>query len=204
MPLASPYSPVLSKPGHMLAERRSVVSSRSDSSFSRCWSSPSLSPLLSLPFVAQCWRVPLTAGDARERTPNCLFQQIAQASPRPRPTATAAGAALGSVLRDPTLAPPPSRNTGGSAGGGGGSAMLFQVGGQGARPTFFEMSAAQQLPASLRAALTYSLGVTNHPPSHSLPSARLRLDRITEIPCLLRGTPISWLAARIARCGVTH
>jgi peroxin-12 len=37
--------------------------------------------------------------------------------------------------------------------------MLFQVGGQGARPTFFEMSAAQQLPASLRAALTYSLGV---------------------------------------------
>ncbi|KAK6915322.1 Pex, N-terminal [Dillenia turbinata] len=37
--------------------------------------------------------------------------------------------------------------------------MLFQVGGQGARPTFFEMSAAQQLPSSLRAALTYSLGV---------------------------------------------
>ncbi|RWW74851.1 hypothetical protein BHE74_00017182 [Ensete ventricosum] len=37
--------------------------------------------------------------------------------------------------------------------------MLFQVGGQGARPTFFEMAAAQQLPASLRAALTYSLGV---------------------------------------------
>ena len=37
--------------------------------------------------------------------------------------------------------------------------MLFQVGGQGARPTFFEMSAAQQLPASLRAALTYSLVV---------------------------------------------
>lgn len=37
--------------------------------------------------------------------------------------------------------------------------MLFQVGGQGARPTFFEMSAAQQLPASLRAALTYSIGV---------------------------------------------
>ncbi|BAF26723.1 peroxisome biogenesis protein 12 [Oryza sativa Japonica Group] len=37
--------------------------------------------------------------------------------------------------------------------------MLFQVGGQGARPTFFEMSAAQQLPASLRAALSYSLGV---------------------------------------------
>nr|CAB3494471.1 unnamed protein product [Digitaria exilis] len=37
--------------------------------------------------------------------------------------------------------------------------MLFQVGGQGARPTFFEMSAAQQLPASLRSALTYSLGV---------------------------------------------
>lgn len=47
--------------------------------------------------------------------------------------------------------------------------MLFQVGGQGARPTFFEMAAAQQLPASLRAALTYSLGV---PPSSlaSLPS----------------------------------
>ncbi|KAK4435948.1 Peroxisome biogenesis protein 12 [Sesamum alatum] len=37
--------------------------------------------------------------------------------------------------------------------------MLFQVGGQGARPTFFEMAAAQQLPSSLRAALTYSLGV---------------------------------------------
>ncbi|KAM3408418.1 hypothetical protein ACQJBY_001513 [Aegilops geniculata] len=37
--------------------------------------------------------------------------------------------------------------------------MLFQVGGQGARPTFFEMSAAQQLPASLRAALSYSFGV---------------------------------------------
>jgi hypothetical protein len=38
--------------------------------------------------------------------------------------------------------------------------MLFQVGGQGARPTFFEMAAAQQLPSSLRAALTYSLGVS--------------------------------------------
>ncbi|KAL6142918.1 hypothetical protein ACLB2K_061193 [Fragaria x ananassa] len=37
--------------------------------------------------------------------------------------------------------------------------MLFQVGGQGTRPTFFEMVAAQQLPASLRAALTYSVGV---------------------------------------------
>uniref|UniRef100_A0A2N9EHK5 Pex N-terminal domain-containing protein n=1 Tax=Fagus sylvatica TaxID=28930 RepID=A0A2N9EHK5_FAGSY len=37
--------------------------------------------------------------------------------------------------------------------------MLFQVGGQGSRPTFFEMAAAQQLPASLRAALTYSFGV---------------------------------------------
>lgn len=38
--------------------------------------------------------------------------------------------------------------------------MLFQVGGQGgAKPTFFEMAAAQQLPASLRAALTYSFGV---------------------------------------------
>ncbi|KAI0528794.1 hypothetical protein KFK09_001337 [Dendrobium nobile] len=37
--------------------------------------------------------------------------------------------------------------------------MLFQVGGQGTRPTFFEMAAAQQLPTSLRAALTYSLGV---------------------------------------------
>lgn len=39
--------------------------------------------------------------------------------------------------------------------------MLFQVGGQGTRPTFFEMAAAQQLPASLRAALTYSIGVCN-------------------------------------------
>ncbi|XP_002521990.2 peroxisome biogenesis protein 12 [Ricinus communis] len=37
--------------------------------------------------------------------------------------------------------------------------MLFQVGGQGTRPTFFEMAAAQQLPTSLRAALTYSIGV---------------------------------------------
>ncbi|KAH0469965.1 hypothetical protein IEQ34_001523 [Dendrobium chrysotoxum] len=37
--------------------------------------------------------------------------------------------------------------------------MLFQVGGQGTRPTFFEMAAAQQLPTSLRAALSYSLGV---------------------------------------------
>ncbi|KAJ4826966.1 ubiquitin-protein ligase peroxin 12 [Turnera subulata] len=37
--------------------------------------------------------------------------------------------------------------------------MLFQVGGQGTRPTFFEMAAAQQLPASLRAALAYSVGV---------------------------------------------
>ncbi|KAH9658883.1 peroxisome biogenesis protein 12 [Citrus sinensis] len=37
--------------------------------------------------------------------------------------------------------------------------MLFQVGGQGTRPTFFEMAAAQQLPASLRAAVTYSVGV---------------------------------------------
>lgn len=37
--------------------------------------------------------------------------------------------------------------------------MLFQVGGQGSRPTFFEMAAAQQLPSSLRAALTYSVGV---------------------------------------------
>ncbi|MCO5568226.1 hypothetical protein L7F22_021922 [Adiantum nelumboides] len=38
--------------------------------------------------------------------------------------------------------------------------MLMQVGGvEGSRPTFFEMAAAQQLPASLRAALLYSLGV---------------------------------------------
>ncbi|KAJ4720870.1 Peroxisome biogenesis protein 12 [Melia azedarach] len=37
--------------------------------------------------------------------------------------------------------------------------MLFQVGGQGTRPTFFEMAAAQQLPASVRGALTYSIGV---------------------------------------------
>lgn len=40
--------------------------------------------------------------------------------------------------------------------------MLFQVGGQGARPTFFEMAAAQQLPSSLRGALTYSIGVSLH------------------------------------------
>ncbi|KAG6554901.1 hypothetical protein Mapa_003485 [Marchantia paleacea] len=37
--------------------------------------------------------------------------------------------------------------------------MLMQVGGEGVRPTFFEMAAAQHLPASLRAALLYSLGV---------------------------------------------
>ncbi|KAM2274742.1 hypothetical protein ACFX1S_044507 [Malus domestica] len=37
--------------------------------------------------------------------------------------------------------------------------MLFQAGGQGTRPTFFEMEAAQQLPASLRATLTYSISV---------------------------------------------
>ncbi|CAM6092311.1 unnamed protein product [Calypogeia fissa] len=37
--------------------------------------------------------------------------------------------------------------------------MLMQVGGEGTRPTFFEMVAAQQLPSSLRAALLYSLGV---------------------------------------------
>eukprot|EP00249_Psilotum_nudum_P001875 c14616_g1_i1 orf=248-1411(+) len=37
--------------------------------------------------------------------------------------------------------------------------MLMQVGGEGNRPTFFEMAAAQQLPSSLRAALLYSLGV---------------------------------------------
>jgi hypothetical protein len=57
----------------------------------------------------------------------------------------------------PTLPEFPCPGGGGRSVGGGG--MLFQVGGQGARPTFFEMSAAQQLPASLRAALTYSLGV---------------------------------------------
>ena len=40
--------------------------------------------------------------------------------------------------------------------------MLMQVGGvEGSRPTFFEMSAAQQLPASLRAALLYSMGVSS-------------------------------------------
>ncbi|KAM6547153.1 hypothetical protein CsatB_018829 [Cannabis sativa] len=37
--------------------------------------------------------------------------------------------------------------------------MLFQVGGQGSRPTFFEMALAKQLPASLRSALTYSIGI---------------------------------------------
>ncbi|KAL3691548.1 hypothetical protein R1sor_005199 [Riccia sorocarpa] len=37
--------------------------------------------------------------------------------------------------------------------------MLMQVGGEGMRPTFFEMAAAQHLPASMRAALLYSLGV---------------------------------------------
>jgi len=37
--------------------------------------------------------------------------------------------------------------------------MLLQVGGQGSRPTFFEMAATHQLPGSLRAALTYSIGV---------------------------------------------
>ncbi|KAB2628610.1 hypothetical protein D8674_033405 [Pyrus ussuriensis x Pyrus communis] len=41
--------------------------------------------------------------------------------------------------------------------------MLFQVGGQGTRPTFFEMEAAQQLPASLRATLTYSISMLRFP-----------------------------------------
>ncbi|KAJ6930375.1 hypothetical protein NC652_014025 [Populus alba x Populus x berolinensis] len=38
--------------------------------------------------------------------------------------------------------------------------MLFQVGGQGTRPTFFKMVAAQQLTATLRAALTYSISIS--------------------------------------------
>lgn len=37
--------------------------------------------------------------------------------------------------------------------------MLMQVGGEGTRPTFFEMSATQHLPTSLRAALLYFFGV---------------------------------------------
>jgi peroxin-12 len=37
--------------------------------------------------------------------------------------------------------------------------MLMQVGGEGTRPTFFEMSATEHLPTSLRAALLYFLGV---------------------------------------------
>ncbi|KAM1135225.1 hypothetical protein FF1_044237 [Malus domestica] len=37
--------------------------------------------------------------------------------------------------------------------------MLFQAGGQGTRPTFLIMEAAQQLPASPRATLTYSISV---------------------------------------------
>ena len=37
--------------------------------------------------------------------------------------------------------------------------MLMQVGSEGTRPTFFEMSATEHLPTSLRAALLYFLGV---------------------------------------------
>ncbi|GAQ88910.1 peroxin 12 [Klebsormidium nitens] len=37
--------------------------------------------------------------------------------------------------------------------------MLFQVGGDGSRPTFFEMSATEHLPLSLRTAMQYSLAV---------------------------------------------
>ncbi|RXH92487.1 hypothetical protein DVH24_033383 [Malus domestica] len=36
---------------------------------------------------------------------------------------------------------------------------MFQAGGQGTRPTFLIMEAAQQLPASPRATLTYSISV---------------------------------------------
>uniref|UniRef100_A0A2K2AHB9 Uncharacterized protein n=1 Tax=Populus trichocarpa TaxID=3694 RepID=A0A2K2AHB9_POPTR len=38
--------------------------------------------------------------------------------------------------------------------------MLFQVGGHGTRPTFFKMVAAQQLTATLRAGLTYSISIS--------------------------------------------
>lgn len=38
--------------------------------------------------------------------------------------------------------------------------MLYQFAGDGDRPTYFEMLAAEQLPASLKAALLYVLGVS--------------------------------------------
>ena len=38
--------------------------------------------------------------------------------------------------------------------------MLFQLGDEGSRPTFFEMDAADKLQHGLKAALLYSLGVT--------------------------------------------
>ena len=37
--------------------------------------------------------------------------------------------------------------------------MLFQLGGEGSRPTFFEMDAADKLQNGLKSALLYSLGV---------------------------------------------
>ena len=37
--------------------------------------------------------------------------------------------------------------------------MLLQVAGEGSRPTFFEMVAADSLPATLKSAITYALGV---------------------------------------------
>lgn len=61
--------------------------------------------------------------------------------------------------------------------------MLFQVGGQGTRPTFFEMAAAQQLPSSLRAALTYSIGVNIIlPPPHPSPLILLFLLGFCLVP----------------------
>ncbi|KAI5058088.1 hypothetical protein GOP47_0026892 [Adiantum capillus-veneris] len=60
--------------------------------------------------------------------------------------------------------------------------MLMQVGGvEGSRPTFFEMAAAQQLPASLRAALLYSLGVL----AQRTPILHKILDHSDEAFCLL-------------------
>lgn len=59
--------------------------------------------------------------------------------------------------------------------------MLLQVGGQGGRPTFFEMAATHQLPASLRAALTYSIGVM----AQRRPSLHKVLDHSDEFFALL-------------------
>eukprot|EP00850_Spirogloea_muscicola_P002073 SM000008S22162 [mRNA] locus=s8:169171:172336:+ [translate_table: standard] len=59
--------------------------------------------------------------------------------------------------------------------------MLFHVGGDGSRPTFFEAAAADHLPASLRAAVLYCLGVL----AQRRPALHRVLDRSDEAFALL-------------------